>query len=420
MTQTQTASEAKKTLPKGWRWVRLGEVCNINPRRTDISFSNNELTSFVPMEAVNAEKGIISDVRQRPFSEVKKGYTYFEDGDVLFAKITPCMQNGKHAIAKNLLHNFGFASTEFHVIRPSSETISEWIHFFVRQPSVLHDATNHFTGAVGQQRVPDNFLKFLDFPLPPVGGQQRIIGLLHNEINAVEKARAAAQARLEAIKAMPAAFLRQIFPKHGQSLPNGWRWIKLGAICEGTGQYGTSKKSNGEGKGIPVLGMYQIHEGRIRWANISHVELEGNELSKYLLNRGDVLFNRTNSAELVGKTAVYDLNTEAAFASYLIRFRLLPMKADPYFVSMYINSQEGRKFIEKKMARAIGQVNISASVMREMPIPIPDISLQQKMAGLLKEQFTETEKIRASAEEELQIINALPAALLRRAFSGEI
>lgn len=198
-------------LPAGWRWVRLGEVCEINPRRNDITRPDIEPTSFVPMEAVDAEKGIICEVRERPFADVKKGYTYFEDGDVLFAKITPCMQNGKHAIARNLIEGFGFASTEFHVIRPAKGILAEWIHYFVRQPAVLQDATNHFTGAVGQQRVPDDFLKSLEIPLPPLSEQQRIAGLLREQMTAVAKARAAAQATLEAVKTLPAALLRRAF-----------------------------------------------------------------------------------------------------------------------------------------------------------------------------------------------------------------
>ena len=186
------SSPQQRELPSGWRSVRLGEVCEINPRRRDITRRDVEPTSFVPMESVDAEMGVISEIRKRPFADVKKGYTYFEDGDVLFAKITPCMQNGKHAIAHSLIEGIGFASTEFHVIRPAKGILADWIHHFVRQPAVLHDATNHFTGAVGQQRVPDDFLKSLEIPLPPLDEQRRISGLLREQMAAVEKARTAA------------------------------------------------------------------------------------------------------------------------------------------------------------------------------------------------------------------------------------
>ena len=150
-----------------------------------------------------------------------------------------------------------------------------------------------------------------------------------------------------------------------------WPKSELLELCEGPGQYGTSQKSNSECEGIPILGMYHIHEGRVRWENVSYVQLKDRDKGKYLLRRGDMLFNRTNSAELVGKTAVFDLEQEAVFASYLIRFRLDSELADSHFVCAYINSYHGRAFIERNMARAIGQVNISASTMHKMPIPVP-------------------------------------------------
>lgn len=207
----QVFPQSGQRLTDGWRWVRLGQVCEINPRRTAVDWSDETLTSFIPMEAVNAEQGVISHTRERPFCEVKKGYTYFQERDVLFAKITPCMQNGKHAVARGLINGFGFASTEFHVIRPSNEILSEWIHYFVRQPAILREAANHLTGAVGQQRVPDAFLKPLDIPLPTLPEQRRIAVLLREQMAAAKKACAAAEEELKTINALPAALLRRAF-----------------------------------------------------------------------------------------------------------------------------------------------------------------------------------------------------------------
>ena len=197
-------------LPDGWRWVKLGEVCEVNPRRPSIDRSEETPTTFVPMEAVDAKLGVM-DPHVRPFGEIKKGYTYFAEGDVLFAKITPCMQNGKHAIAQGLLDGIGFGTTEFHVLRPSNQIIAEWVHFFLRQPSVLLEATEHFTGSVGQQRLPQEYLFNRKIPLPPLTEQRRIAAILKKQMAAVEKARAAAEEKLEAIDAMPSALLRQAF-----------------------------------------------------------------------------------------------------------------------------------------------------------------------------------------------------------------
>lgn len=136
------APATDRPLPAGWRWARLGDVCEINPRRTaGLVRADDAPTTFVPMPAVSDREGIIARPEAKPYSEVRKGYTYFEEGDVLFAKITPCMQNGKHAVACGLSDGIGFGSTEFHVLRPGAEITADWIHRFLRQPSVLLAAT---------------------------------------------------------------------------------------------------------------------------------------------------------------------------------------------------------------------------------------------------------------------------------------
>jgi len=163
------------------------------------------------MEAVDEITGAIAKTMTRPFGEIKKGYTYFAEGDVLFAKITPCMQNGKHAIARGLTDGIGFGTTEFHVLRPGPDVIAEWIHYFVRQPALLLKATEHFTGAVGQQRLPPDYLANLDFPLPPLDEQKHIVEVLNRQIAVAEKARAIAEEELKTINALPSALLRKAF-----------------------------------------------------------------------------------------------------------------------------------------------------------------------------------------------------------------
>lgn len=122
----ESATDTRRPLPDGWRWVKLGDVCIINPRRPEINRANDEPTTFVQMSAVEESGKGIARAELKPFAEVRKGYTYFGEGDVIFAKITPCMQNGKHAIARNLTDGIGFGSTEFHVLRAGAEIIPEW------------------------------------------------------------------------------------------------------------------------------------------------------------------------------------------------------------------------------------------------------------------------------------------------------
>ena len=201
------SEEAKK-----WERKRLGEVCEINPPRPkNFKRSPDAPTTFVPMESVNENTGSITASKIVPYSKVSKGYTYFEENDVLFAKITPCMQNGKHVIAKNLIDKIGFGTTEFHVLRPSEKIIPEWIWYFIRQPHFLKEATAYFTGAVGQQRIPVYFLSGYTIPLPPVEVQRRIAADLKEKMAYVEKLRTAIEKQLEAINALPQVILRKAF-----------------------------------------------------------------------------------------------------------------------------------------------------------------------------------------------------------------
>ncbi|NJO00131.1 MAG: restriction endonuclease subunit S, partial [Anaerolineales bacterium] len=157
--------------------VKLGDICEINPRRTN-GVNSNVLCSFIPMEYVDEYLGAVTRTSLRQVSEVEKGYTSFQNGDVLFAKITPCMENGKCAIAKNLANGIGFGSTEFHVIRAREKVIPEWVYYYLRQGVVRKEAERNMTGSAGQKRVPSRFLEEAQLPLPPLDEQKRIAAIL--------------------------------------------------------------------------------------------------------------------------------------------------------------------------------------------------------------------------------------------------
>lgn len=155
--------------------------------------------------------------------------------------------------------------------------------------------------------------------VPAAIEQRRIADLLDQQMSVLERARAAAEARLEAATALKEARVRLIFGGEGA---RRWERRELSEIIQGTGQYGLSVKTNSEPIGLPVLRMGNISPGQIRWTDLKYVDLPESEADKYRLSEGDLLFNRTNSAELVGKTAVFRGKQEALFASYLIRFRV--------------------------------------------------------------------------------------------------
>lgn len=172
------AEEEPYKLPNNWVWTRLGDITEINPKKKILDFNDDEEISFVPMKAVSDETGKIEEMEYEKYSKLKKGYTQFIEEDVLFAKITPCMENGKCAIAKNLKNDIGYGTTEFHVLRCYQGIINKLLHIFLRQESFRKEAKYNMTGSVGFQRVPVDFLKTALFPLPPLEEQKEIVRVL--------------------------------------------------------------------------------------------------------------------------------------------------------------------------------------------------------------------------------------------------
>jgi restriction endonuclease S subunit len=160
----------------------LGEVCEFRPKPYLDDLSNNMKVSFVPMADLGQNKMSFSINTTKSIEEVKTGYTYFENGDVLLAKITPCFENGKSGIAKNLKNNIGFGSTEFIVIRGDKQKIKpEWIYCIINSEKFLKLGANNMTGSAGQRRVPIDFVTDYKIPLPSLADQERIVAALSEE-----------------------------------------------------------------------------------------------------------------------------------------------------------------------------------------------------------------------------------------------
>lgn len=165
----------------------LGEIVAINPQTSFRHLKNEEMISFIPMQSISDEFACWMGNDQCSVYN-SKGYTKFKDGDLLWAKITPCMQNGKSAIVQNLTNGLGCGSTEFYVIRNLTIKIDlRYIHCLLRLEALLNDATKHFTGSAGQQRVPLSYLKNLLVPVPPIDIQKEIANHVQKIYDDAEK-----------------------------------------------------------------------------------------------------------------------------------------------------------------------------------------------------------------------------------------
>jgi len=196
------------TDPFGYGKVKLGECCEINPKKTkNTRLADGMEVSFVPMSSVS-EKGEIDPSDIRKYEAVKKGFTYFAENDVLFAKITPCMENGKGAIAKGLMNGIGFGSTEFHVLR-STHGLSNpyWIYTITSFKTFRKNAESNMTGSAGQRRTPASFLEGYEISLPSIELQNQFA----NFVAQVDKSKFAVQKSLEKTQLLFDSLMQEYF-----------------------------------------------------------------------------------------------------------------------------------------------------------------------------------------------------------------
>ena len=347
-----------------WPMVKLGEVCTINPPKGELDgLDPGTEVSFVPMSQLRENQPLLDLAEVRTLGEVLKGYTYFRDGDVLLAKITPCFENGKGAIVRGLRNGIGFGSTEFIVLRPDPcRILPDLLYHFIASPAFRRLGVAHMTGSAGQQRVPVSVVECYEIPLPPLEEQERIVAELEGYRKVIEGA-------------------CQVLANYKPTIriDSEWPMVKLGDLCSRI-QYGLSSALNTKGRGYKTFRMNEIVNGiLVDSGQMKRADVSVGEFSKYRLEKGDVLFNRTNSYEHVGRTGIFLLHGEYAFASYLVRLSLTKRRAEPLFINLMMNTPDFRQGIKSFANRAIGQANISASNLASYEIPLPPLPVQRQI-----------------------------------------
>lgn len=447
-------------LPDGWEWSTLGESCDVNHRDPALKkMSDDTMVSFVPMAAVDAEQGIIANPVDRPFSEVRKGFTPFSNGDVIFAKITPSMENGKAAIASGLTNGYGFGSTEFHVMRPKDSVAADWVFHFIRQQSFRDEAKGSFTGTAGQLRVPEKFILNTDIPLAPVPEQQRIVSKIESLFEQSRAARTAltrvpilmSQFRRAVLASAfrgelaepyqndePAvSLLEHIHKAREQSakksvesvdtsdlprLPFGWVWVRFEEILSELKNGHFSKAPAFDPPGIPILRISAVRSLSVKLDEPRFFRGDFDDVSQYELRNGDLLFTRYNgSLNLVGVCGmVRGLNDVMIYPDKLIRARFFENTVSPAYLEYYFASALPRSIIEDKAKSSAGQQGISGKDLKDVPVPLPPLGEQQRIVAKIKAMFAQADIIEQAASVSLRRAEQVDQSILARAFRGEL
>ncbi len=249
---------------------------------------------------------------------------------------------------------------------------------FYALKQVTDDIVHRTHGSTMKHVTKGEFEK-TEIPLPPIEEQRRIVDIL-NRAASIERLKARASAHLRDF--IPALFLKMF----GDPVENpmGWPTSALGDLLQ-MAQYGSSKKADATDDAIPVLRMGNVsYDGYLDCSDLKYVELPDAELNKYLLAKGDLLFNRTNSKELVGKTGMWDGRFSAIAASYFIRLRVDPALADPTYIWAFMNTSSVKARLFDMARGAIGQANINAKEVQAITVPVPPLETQQAFAKLVQ------------------------------------
>jgi type I restriction enzyme S subunit len=366
------------------------------------------------MAAVSDEGRGRIELETRTYREVRKGYTYFAEGDVLFAKITPCMQNGKIAVAINLIDGIGFGSTEFHVLRASVLAEPLWLQLFLQQRIVLDVAEKRMTGSVGQQRLPASFLIDLELPLPPLHEQRRIAAILDERLASVERAREAAEMQLAAAKALPAAYLRAVFDSDEAQT---WPRVRLRDLCTKITD-GTHQPPPFVASGIPFLFVRNIVGGEIDFRVEKHVSQETYEMltARSRPERGDVLYSAVGS---FGVAVVIETDQQFTFQRHIAHLKVRRDRIVPHYLAYFLNSPEGRRMSDEA-ALGGAQRTVTLSSLANFAIPLASVHRQETLVTELKARMRAVRGLDSAVMSELDAVNALPQALLREAFEGRL
>ena len=239
-----------------------------------------------------------------------------------------------------------------------------------------------------QKNINKGIVSSFPLPLPPLPEQKKIAHILSTVQRAIEAQERIIQITTELKKALMHKLFTEGLHNEPQKqteigpVPESWEVVELSDLLT-IAQYGMSVKGNPKG-GYPILRMTNQVNGQIVGRNLQYVEINNGNFEKFKVERGDILFNRTNSLDLVGRTAIFNIEGDFVFASYLIRLRTDEKKLNPFFLNCYFNTDEIQARLKSIAARAVSQSNISATRLKGFPVPNPGLDEQEEIVAHAK------------------------------------
>lgn len=393
------------SLPDGWHFVELGKVCKL-PEKQVRPAEFSKYNYYVGLEHIEGSTGRVIEYKNVAKAKIKSSKFHFDTSSILYGKLRPYLN--KVALPTVT----GICSTDILPLKPAPELISrEFLFYFLRNSSFVKTATEKSTGA-NLPRLSPEVLMSIPIPLPPLNVQYKIAQTL-TKTDRLRQTRQ--QANHLTNKIIQSVFLKMFGDPSGN--PRSWSIVTLGELIEEGPQNGLYKHSSFYGSGIPIVRINNFYAGVLSTSHLKRVRLTGDEIQTYRLDQHDILINRVNSPEFVGKCALIEhLSEDTVFESNMMRFRLKISLVTPEFVLNFLLTDHAKARIVSMSKRAVHQVSINQQDVKSIRLYLPPIDLQKKFSAV----FHKIRDLIVRQHGNTAEINELFHSLMHKAFRGEL
>ncbi len=405
-------------MKQDWTQTALSEACQMRPEKSEArkNVPAAAPVSFLPMEDLGIDQKFVTPRQSRKLNEVIGSYTYFAEGDVLLAKITPCFENGKLGIATGLINGVGFGSSEYFVLRPKANVSPAWLYYFLSREGFRIEGAQSMSGAVGHKRVEKTFVENQLFSVPPLPEQHRIVRILDEAFAAIAKAEANTEENLQNARAVFKNYLQSVFTQRGDQ----WTEAPLGDIATFRNGINFTKRSLGEK--IKVVGVKDFQSNfRVPLDHLETVTTDGTVAELDLLKVGDILTVRSNgNIELIGRSLLAtDVQGRISHSGFTIRVRLQNTEMSSEYLCHFMKSDNARRNLIQSGTginiKSLNQQGLSALI-----VPFPPRAQQIAIVHTINEVSNNTQQIESAYRNKLRSLAELKQSLLHQAFSGNL
>lgn len=425
-------------IPAHWSLNRLKFSCTTNPSKLEIHhLPKDTKVSFLPMELIG-EDGQLTLTEEKEIQQVSQGFTYFYTGDVIVAKITPCFENGKGALCKNLTNNIGFGTTELHVLRPGRFLYAPFLHYVTKSRFFRLLGVAYMTGSAGQQRVPEEFIKNLLIGLPSLPEQYDIVTFLNQETVRINELIARKKHMITLLQERRTAIINQAVTR-GLNLdvpmkdsgidwlgdiPKHWEVRRLkhsiNSIKQGWSPACENRLADDDEWGVLKVGCVNGNEFNDKEHKALPKEIK--PIPELEIKTGDVLMSRANTRELLGSASIVrEVRAKLLLCDKLYRLNLDQKILLPEFFTLAMKSSIVRFQLERDATGASSSMqNIAQFAIVNVTLPIPNIQEQKEILLYLDQETAKIDKLISVIQEGIKKLQEYSTALISAAVTGKI